>query len=79
MRRYDPRTSGQRVASLSGIIRAKELRTNVILRAFRQRSGLVRGYGNASGEMPIAPVNMTVLQNMCPREVRAHFGCTHVG
>ena len=73
VRRYDPRTTGQRVVLLSDIIRTQELQTSELLRGIDKWSELVRKYETTSGETLGDSVKMTVLQNMCPKEVRTHL------
>ena len=73
VRRYDPRTTGRRVALLNDITRTQELQTSELLRGIDKRSEQARKYESASGEPLGDSVKMAVLQNMCPKEVRTHL------
>ena len=73
VRRYDPRTGGQRVVLLNDIIRTQELQTSELLKGIDRWSEVVRKYESTSGEPLGGSVKMAVLQNMCPTEVRTYL------
>ena len=69
----DPRRSGQRETLLNDIIRVKKLQTSEPLQGVDKWSELVRKYKNAAVKTPSDSVKITVLQNMCPKEVGTHL------
>ena len=58
---------------MNDIIRTQEMHTSKLLRGIDKWSEMALKHENPPGETLGATVEMTVLQDMCPEEVRSHL------